>query len=98
TATFGQLRDSEIEHLHAIATQPVWLEPDVVRLQIAVQNALLMRFLNGAANLLENVHDPIKRQAILFGQHVTQRAAVEIFHHQVSDSIIVVARETKVSY
>ena len=62
-----------------------------------MENALLMSFMNSGANLLENVHHPIKRQPILFGQHVAERAAIQIFHHQIRDAIGAAAGKAKVS-
>src|SRR5438132_12311513 len=63
-----------------------------------MKDALPVSFFHGGANLFENVHDPIKRQPCLFGQHVAECAAVEIFHHQIGDTLAAGAREAEVSY
>src|ERR1051325_9833210 len=63
-----------------------------------MDDTLLVRFVNGRANLLEDIDHPIKRQTILFDQHVAQRAAVEILHHQVRNAIRFISRESKVGH
>ena len=63
-----------------------------------MKNALLVSFFHCGANLLENIHDPIKRQPSFFGQHVAQRAAIEIFHHQIGHTLAAGMRKAKVSY
>src|SRR5712691_4529191 len=62
-----------------------------------MDNSLLMGFMNGRANLLQNIHHPIERQAILFEQHVTQRAPIEVLHHQVGNTFSAAAGESKIS-
>ena len=63
-----------------------------------MDDTLLMSFVNGRANLLKDIDDPIQRQTILFDQHVAQRAAVEILHHQIGNLIRSIPRESKVSH
>src|SRR2546423_1003202 len=94
---FSELRDPKIKHLNSITTKSVRLEPDVIGFQIAMDDALLMCFMNGRANLLQNIYDPIERQAILLEQHVTQGAPVEVFHHQIGNAFSAAAREPKIS-
>src|SRR5207245_2557474 len=55
------------------------------------------RFVYRRANLFENVYHPLERQRLLFGQHVAQRAAIEILHYEVSDALGACARKPKVS-
>src|SRR4029434_3525427 len=81
-AHFSKFRNTKIEHLNAITTQAVWFEPDVVGFQIPVDDALLMRVVYRRTNLFENIYHPVEWKAGLFGQHVTKRAAVEIFHYE----------------
>src|ERR1051325_2326849 len=64
-ASLGKVGKSKVEQFDAIAAQTVWLQPDIVRLQIAMQDALLMSFMNGSTNLFENIRDPVKRQQLL---------------------------------
>src|SRR6266403_898683 len=92
-----ELRNPKIEHLNSITTKSVRLEPDVIGFQIAMDDALLMCFMDGRANLLQNINDPIERQAILLEQHVTQGAPVEVFHHQIGNTFSAAARESKIS-
>src|SRR6266849_10253213 len=63
-----------------------------------MDDPLLMRFMHCGANLLKNIRDPIEWQAFLFGKHVTQSAAIEIFHHQICDAISAVAGKAEIGY
>src|SRR6266566_1092104 len=57
-----------------------------------------MRLVHGRANLLEYIHDPIERQSLFFRQHVAQRAAVEVLHHQIRHALTADWRKAKVSH
>src|SRR5262245_42752033 len=61
-----------------------------------MDDALLMRVVDRGADLFEDVHDPVQGQPVFFSQHVTQSAAVEIFHYQVGHSIGSGAGKTEV--
>ena len=50
---------------------------------------MLVRFVDGRRDLFEYVHRPVERQALLFGEHVAERAAVQVFHHEISDALLV---------
>src|SRR5215213_4685853 len=63
-----------------------------------MDDALLVCFVNGRANLIEDVGDPLERQTLLLCQNVAERAAVEILHHEVSNLAGFYLRETKVGY
>src|SRR5712692_6626691 len=93
-----EFRNAEIEDLNAVTAEAVWFQPDVVGFQIAMNDALLMRFMHRGTDLFEDVHDPIERQAFFFDQHVAERAAVEIFHYQISNPPDSIAGKTKVGY
>src|SRR5689334_21867585 len=95
---FAELCNSEIKHLNAIAAETIRLEPDVVGLEIAMNDSLLVSFVNCGTNLIENVSNPFERQLLFFSQHVTKRAAVEILHHEVSHLTGLHSCETKVSH
>src|SRR5258706_8959335 len=86
TAYVAQFRNSKIEHLNTITAEAIRLQPDVVGFQVPVNDALLMRFMHRGANLFKNVDYPVKRKSLLFGQHVTQRKPVQLFHYEVSNS------------
>src|SRR6266404_1055017 len=83
----SKFRDAKVEHLDAITSETVGLQPDVVGLQIAMNYALLVGLVYGRANLFQNVDCPVERQAILFSQHVAERAAVKVLHYEVSDAV-----------
>ena len=54
------LGHAEIEHLHRVSAAAVWLQPDVVGLQIAMDDSVPVRFRKGQSNLIQKVGD--KRQ------------------------------------
>src|SRR5215207_1748974 len=93
-----KLCDSEVEDLDRVAATLVRLEPDVVRFQISVNNTLLVGFLHGRANLLEDVECPSNGEILLLFQDLTERAAVEIFHGEISGSTIRSFGEAEVRY
>ena len=95
---FSEFRDAEVEHLNPIATEPVWFEPDVFRFQIAMDDSLLVRFVNSRADLLQNIDHPLQRQTFLLREHVAERATIQIFHHQVSDGFLASVGKTEVGY
>src|SRR3954449_13256062 len=63
-----------------------------------MDDALLVRFVNRGTDLIEDVSDPLEWQTLFFREHVAERAAVEILHHEVSDLAGVDVCETKVSH
>src|SRR6266849_8020162 len=58
----------------------------------------MMPFMHRGTNFFEDIHYPIERQAFFFDQHVAERAAVEIFHYQISNPPDSLAGKTKVGY
>src|SRR5688572_10008056 len=97
-AGFTEFRDAEVENLDAITSQAIRFEPDIVGLQIAMDDALLVCFMNRGTDLIENVGNPLEWQTLLFSQNVTERAAVEILHHEVSHLACLHARKAEVRY
>ncbi len=81
----GQLGEAEVQHLHREAAAAIRLQPDVVRLEIAVHDAQAVGFGDGRTDLFEDVDHPARRQPSLLCQHVGKRTAVEVLHHQVRD-------------
>src|SRR5215207_9105077 len=71
--------------LDRVAAPAVRLEPDVVRLEIAVDDPAPVRLVDRRARLLEDVDDPLEREAALLGEDVGERAPVEVLHHEVGD-------------
>ncbi len=63
-----------------------------------MDDALLVCFVNGGTHLFENVGHPFERETFLFRQHITERAAVEILHHEVSNLTRLNVRKTEVGY
>src|SRR5919112_875813 len=49
-----------------------------------MDDALLVCFMNRGTDLIEDVSNPLERQALLFCEDVAERAAVEILHHEVN--------------
>ena len=48
-----------------------------------------MCFVNGRADLFENIERPCDRQILFFFKYLAERAAVEIFHHEIRDLALV---------
>ena len=82
----GELREAEIEDLHRVPALAIRLEPDIVGLEIAVQQAGAMRLLDGRTHLFENVHRPRERQTRLLAKHVREGASIEELHHQIREA------------
>src|ERR1051325_12065083 len=95
---FAELGDAKIEYFDAVTSEPIWLEPDIVGLQSAMDDALLVCFVHRGTHLIENVGPPLERETFLLEQHVAERAAVEILHHEISDFAGFDIRETEVRY
>src|SRR5437870_12627566 len=57
-----------------------------------------MSFMHGQANLFQNVHRPVKRQAGFFGEHIAERTTIQVFHYQVSDALRSDRGKTEISY
>src|SRR5260221_14698629 len=80
-----KLCDTKIEHLHRITAALIWFEPDVVRLQIAMDYALVVGLVDGRADLFENIERPANWQIFFLFKDLAKRAAIEIFHHEIGD-------------
>lgn len=92
------LGDAEVEHLGAVAAEAVRFEPDVVRLEVAVDDALPVRFLDRAADLFEDLDRPLEGQAGLLGQHGGEAAAVQVLHDEIGDAAVGRGREAEVGH
>ena len=66
--SFTEFGDAEVENLDAITSEAIRFEPDVVGLQIPMNDALLVCFVNRGTDLIEDVGDPLERQTFLFKQ------------------------------
>ena len=88
--------DTEVEYLGAESPKAVGLEPDVIGLEVAVDDAVLVRLLHRGANLLKDLHHARQRQALLFAEHLAQAAPVEVFHDQVGHFVITQPCESEV--
>ncbi len=79
-------RDAEIEQLRH---QPAGARDhhDVVRLQIAMDDALLVRGVNDLADPLEQRHEPVERHRSLRLQHRPQRRTAHPLHRDPQDAV-----------
>jgi hypothetical protein len=91
-----QVRDPEVEHLGAETSKAVGLEPDVVGLEVAVDDPVLVRLLHRGADLVEDLHHAGQGQALLLAEHLTQAAPVEVFHDQIGHLVITQPSESEV--
>ena len=81
---FGHFCQAEIQHLHSA----VGLDLDVGGLQVAMDNAFLMRGLERVADLPADRQRFLQRDCAFFDP-VSQRWAFDQFHHQVVGAYIV---------
>src|SRR5262245_66364913 len=93
-----QLGDAEIQHLNIAAAKSYRLEPDVFRFEVAVQNSQPMRFVNRRAGLAENIQRVSERQRTFVFELGGQRDALQVFHHQIGQRLLVLARNAEVGY
>src|SRR5262249_17813485 len=93
----AQLNQPEVENFDRVTATSIRLEPDIVGLQISVNDAGAMRFFDRRANLFEDVNHPRDRQRPLFRNDFSQRAAIEILPHEGSDWTILRLRNAEVS-
>src|SRR5262249_58279071 len=91
----SQFCETEIEYLNCVSAATIRFEPDVIGFEIAMNDSLLMSFFDGGRRLIENVNHPIDRKLIFFREDVGKRAAVEVLHYQISDSLAVDTRKTE---
>ena len=94
---FAKFRNTKVQDLDPVTSETSWLQPDVVGLQISVNDSLLVSFMNCRTNLFENIHHPVERQTLLFGQDVAERTTVEVLHDEVSNPTVVNTGESEVS-
>ena len=79
------LRDAEIEHLDGVAAAAIGLKPEVVRLQVTMNDAVTMRLVESEADLIENLGDEGKGGPRMLLLERGERLAVEQFHHKIGD-------------
>ena len=77
------LGDPEVEHLHKIDLAGPLGEHHVLRLQIAVDDALLVCLVQRTANLLHDVIDPWSRHTPVVDDHIGKRLSVDELHRDV---------------
>ena len=63
-----------------------------------MDNSLLVRFVHGRTNLLEDIGNPFERQTLLFGKYISERTPVEILHYEIGHLALFHPGETKVGY
>src|SRR5581483_7640338 len=86
--------DAEIEDFNGLLIL-IYMEEDIIRFEIAMDNFAFMRDIDGGADLL---HDSVRfrdREIAEIFNALAQRAALQIFHHQI-DGIL--AGDAKVHY
>ena len=78
-----ELREPEVDHLHAVEPRPQGLEDDVVRLEVAVNDSEGVRLFQRRERLSQDVYDASQRQWPLLVGDPTEVAAAEVLHHDV---------------
>src|SRR5512144_1863495 len=61
-----------------------------------MNDPLFVRFMDGRANLFENVQCPTERKSFLLFEDLAKRTAVEILHHEVCDTAVRSIREPEI--
>ncbi len=89
----GHLGEAEVEHLGVVAQAAVGGEEDVLRLEIAVDDPLEVRLLEGAAALDEDGHRALGRERALLADHLVQVLALQVLHDDVERSVVELAEE-----
>ena len=75
---------------------PLQVEPDVLRLQIAVQDAQAVRFVHCRASLAENRDRLVDRRRPAVFQPLGERMAFEVFHHQIGYGLAAGASDAEI--
>src|ERR1035438_10489076 len=77
------LGHSEVEHFHRVSAAAVWFQPDVVGLQIAMDDAMPMCLRKRQSDLVQKVCDQRQRDPRIGFLEIRKRLSVEKLHHQV---------------
>jgi hypothetical protein len=81
---FSDPGDAEVQHLDEIRVGSDAYEHDVLRLQVAMDDAASVRFAERVGDRQHDAERTLKRQgAVAGGECRPQREAVQKFHHQV---------------
>ena len=84
----GELGDAEVHQLHHVATAGLLDQEDVVRLEVAVDDAAIVRRLQRAAALQQDGAGALKRHGPPRFQESLQRHAVQELHHEVVPAFV----------
>ena len=77
-----QARHPEVDQLHQIGAPPAGEQHDVVRLEVQVDDPLLVRRLQALGDLAEDRQGAGRRQRPGAAQHAAERRPVEVLHHE----------------
>src|ERR1051326_715183 len=86
----------EVLGLDGVAATAVWLEPDIVWFEVAVDDACSMCCFHRGANLFQNIDDPRDWKCALLGHDIGQRTAVQVFHDKIGNWSISSLREAEI--
>src|SRR5215510_11910680 len=92
-----QAGDPEIENLDIAPGYTLGFEPDVLRLQITMQDAQPVRFVHRRAGLAENSNRLVDRHGPSVLQPLGERMAFQVFHHQIGRGLAACACYPEVS-
>ncbi len=83
----GASGDAEVEHFGEVFLASALGEHDVLWLEVAVDHALLVRFLECTADLTHYLHDAVRGEWPLLLNHVTERSPRDELHRDVQRAI-----------
>ncbi len=87
-AALGDLRDAEVEQDGVLAVGPAPGEEDVVRLEVAVEDACLVRGGDGGEDREHQVGEPLHRQGAVLLQHAGERHPLEQVHRHERHALV----------
>src|SRR6185436_7854348 len=79
---------AEIHDLHEIAASPERLEDHVLRLEIAMNDAEVVRFAESGEDLAEDVDDASERERSLFVSNAREILPAQELHHEVRLAVV----------
>src|SRR5690606_25319620 len=87
-----------IKHLYGVAAALIRFEPNIIGLQVTMDDPLAVRFMDRGTHLFQNIQCPANRQIAFLFEYLAERAAVEILHYEVSHLAVVGLGKSKIGY
>jgi hypothetical protein len=92
------LGDTEIQNLDVEAAEPVWLQPNILRLQISMDHPHGVSCVQRRSYLFDNVQDQAHRQGAMLLAVPAEARAIQILYSQLGNLAPVYGSDSKVRY